>query len=116
MQIPISLFTVENRKVETTALINCGAKGASFIDKDFVEQENISLQELPTPVTIANVDRSENQGGTMTHYAKVTVEVKGRATKVVLLVTSLGYETVILGYLWLRKENPDIDWRKQTLT
>ena len=69
MQIPISLFTVENRKVETTALIDCGAKGASLIDQEFVAQENIPLQELPTPIVIANVDGSENQGGTMVYYA-----------------------------------------------
>jgi len=29
---------------------------------------------------------------------------------------SLGQETVLLGYPWLRQENPDINWRTQMLT
>ena len=45
----------------------------------------------------------------------VPIEVKGRIKQILLLVTSLGRETVMLGYLWLKKENLNIDWEKQTL-
>jgi len=32
------------------------------------------------------------------------------------LVTTLGGEEIILGLLWLQKENPDIDWERNTMT
>jgi len=32
------------------------------------------------------------------------------------LVTGLGKQEIILGLPWLKEENPDINWRKGTLT
>ena len=39
MKIPISLHLPQERKVETQALIDSGARGSSFIDKNFVKKE-----------------------------------------------------------------------------
>ena len=114
MKIQVVL-TFENWKVETLALIDCGAKGASYIERSFVEREGIPLRKLLKPIPILNVDGTKNKGGSIREYVDVEVEVRGRTRRVPLLVTSLGQETVILGYPWLRQENPNIDWKRQTL-
>jgi len=71
--------------------------------------------QLKKKIPVKNVDGTPNIGGAIQEYTDVCVEVQGKATRLQLLVTSLGNETVILGYPWLRQENPDINWKKQTL-
>jgi hypothetical protein len=61
------------------------------------------------------VDGTRNKAGTITHFVELPTLIEGRTMKVAYLVTSLGQETVILGYPWLKKENPNIDWDKKTL-
>lgn len=97
-------------------LIDSGAKGASYIDKRFTKKENIPLHKLRKATSILNVNGMLNQGGSIEKYAKVTVLVQGQTSSVPLLVMTLGQETVILGYPWLRQENLIIDWRAQTIT
>ena len=71
-------------------------------------QNESSSKSLPPHST-------KNQAGDITTHVDVPVEIKGRIKRISLLVTSLGRETVMLGYPWLKKENPNIDWEKQTL-
>src|SRR3982074_331116 len=105
MKIPIQIMLTNNRKVETIALIDSGAKGASFIDRDFAAKQKIPLKRLTKDIPILNADGTENRGGDICEYVKVTLEVEKRSCGILLLATSLGRETVILGYPWLQQEN-----------
>jgi hypothetical protein len=51
----------------------------------------------------------------MNDYVQAHIVVNKRTCQIPLLVALLGRETVILGYPWLRQENPDINWEKQML-
>ena len=84
------VITFGNRKVETLALIDCGAKGASYIDKSFAKQENIPLESLKKTIPILNVDGTNNKGGDIRQYADVHIEVRGRTRHVHLLAMSTG--------------------------
>ena len=116
MKIQISLITIDNRKVETIALIDSGAKGANYISRSFAIRKKIPLKILKKSIPILNVDGTENEGGHIREYAQVEMKIQDQSCESRLLVTSLGQETVILGYPWLRQENPDINWKSQTLT
>ena len=109
-------FLVGHQKVETKALIDSGAKGASFINSKFVQENQIPTKRLSRPIPIQNVDGTVNKAGEIERYLKVSMEVYGKTCEVTLLETSLGQETVILGYPWLRQENPNIDWKQHKLT
>ena len=39
------------------------------------------------------------------------MKINGRRTTTKLLVTGLGKERIILGFPWLNKENPSINWQ-----
>ena len=78
-------------------------------------KNHIPSKPLDRPIPVRNVDGTENQAGDITTHVDVPVEIKGRIKRIPLLVTSLGQETVMLGYPWLKKENPNIDWEKQIL-
>ena len=57
-----------------------------------------------------NVDGTENQSGSITHVVNTVLRYRGHSERAYLAVTSLGKSSVILGYTWLRKHNPEVDW------
>lgn len=83
--------------------------------ESFAKNNNTPLIQLKKEIPVKNVDGTENCSRSIQRYTDVNVEVQGKVKRLRLLVTSLGNKTVILGYLWLRQENPDINWKKQTL-
>ena len=115
MKLSISLYD-NDRTVETLALIDSGAKGGNFIDQKFLNTHHIPYWWLKKGISVRNADGTSNQNGTIQKYVETTIEIEGRVCQTILLVTSLGQETVILGYPWLKRENPSIDWEQQTLT
>ena len=89
MKIQIFVIT-KKRKVENQALIDCGAKGASYISRTFATRSKIPLIPLRKTIPVLNVDGTENQDGAIHEYVDVLIEVKGRERRLSLLVTSLG--------------------------
>lgn len=81
MKIKISLTTTDGKKVETHALIDCGAKGANFVDQHFVKINKIPLYSLNRKIPVNNVDGTENKNGSISEYADVQLEMQGRAWK-----------------------------------
>jgi hypothetical protein len=109
--IPITLR--ENKKdrepVELEALLDSGA-GGLFIDATFAKQNEFTLHDLPEPLNAYNVDGTLNKKGTVTSYVKADLTIGERIKKTCLYVTGLGRQKVILGFPWLRDENPNINW------
>ena len=111
LRLPIKL-KVRNRIVETKALLDSGAEGV-FIDKTLAREQWIQTRPLHHRITAKNVDDTINQGGAITHYANVDLQIGKKQTKEQLLVANLGSNHVILGLSWLQHHNPRIDWRKR---
>ncbi|EGO30303.1 hypothetical protein SERLADRAFT_338827, partial [Serpula lacrymans var. lacrymans S7.9] len=64
-------------------------------------------------IPVYNVDGTLNAGGCiwkMTHYTYQQIEAGGRNAMCKCLITRLGGEDILLGYPWLHKVNPTIDW------
>jgi hypothetical protein len=57
-----------------------------------------------------NVDGTENKRGRITSFVDLSMTINRRTMDTQLLVTGLGKQKVILGFLWLAQENPDINW------
>jgi hypothetical protein len=109
--IPITLR--ENKKdrkpVELEALLDSGA-GGLFIDETFAKQNEFTLNDLSEHLNAYNVDGTLNKKGTVTSYVKADLHINERIRPIQLYVTGLGRQKVILGFPWLRDENPDINW------
>ena len=56
------------------------------------------------------MDGTKNSSRNITHSADIIIDYQGHREKVTGEVTDLGKNQVILGYMWLKKHNPDIDW------
>jgi len=96
--------------VDVKALLDSGATGM-FIDKKFAEGNRIAMRLLDKPICVYNVDGTLNQGGSITHEVTLMLSHKGHKEKAVFEVCDLGKSTVIIGYTWLQKHNPTIDWK-----
>jgi hypothetical protein len=97
-----------------TALLDSGAT-ENFISFRTWKRLGIGQQELDTPITVHNVDGTENKTGKIMHYCWLRVLYGGKQKLQKFFLTSLGRDRMILGYPFLREFNPRIDWTEGTL-
>ena len=107
LSIPFKTVTRE-KNVKTQAMINCGAGGV-FIDQNFTK--NFKQRKLDCPLTAKNVDGTINKKGTIKNYVDLEFKIDSRRFKEQFYVTGLGKQKIILGFPWLQKHNPKIDWK-----
>jgi hypothetical protein len=62
------------------------------------------------------VNGTPNKRGTITKYTWLDLMINGQTQTHNLLVTGLGKQKIILGYLWFKQTNLDINWKECTLT
>jgi len=70
-------------------------------------------EKLRTPLIVRNADDSINVKGKITHKVLLAMKTNGHQEVVTFYVSDLGHDDIILGYTWLRKHNPRMDWRTQ---
>ena len=110
LSIPISIETEDNIIIETLGLIDSGA-GEQFIDQDYADKIGLKTQPLAKPLLAQNIDGMKNKLGQITSFVKLKLRINGKDNKTRLLVTGLGKQEIILGFLWLNKHNPEINWK-----
>ena len=96
------------------ALLDSGAN-ATFINTLVTERLGLPLEPLASPIHIFNVDGSCNLAGNVTHTTTITMEYLGHCKELRVEVMNLGKNSLILGYMWLKKHNPMIDWQMGTM-
>jgi hypothetical protein len=110
ISIPIN---IGSSKQTVKTLIESGA-GGLFIDQNYTK--NFDINYLDEPVKAYNVDRTENKWGMINAYVNLEFSLGERKFKERFYVTGLGKQRVILGFPWLHKYNPIIDWKKGEVT
>ena len=66
-----------HKTVKTEALIDSGAAG-NFIDFNYAKRNDLSLVPLEKPITVYNVDGTENKKGTIHFKVDLPLEINGR--------------------------------------
>ena len=111
LSIPIQISgKTEKETIETLALINSGA-GGEFIDQNYARNSGLDLHQLEKPLKVFNVDGTSNKRGTIKYFVQFDIMVNGRQEKIKLLMTGLGKQRIILGFPWLNRHNPEINWQ-----
>jgi hypothetical protein len=103
-------FRTSQSKADESALIDSGATD-NFIDEDTWKRLGIGRKELARPVTVHNVDGTENKQGKITHYCWLCIIKGEKHTLQRFYITSLGKDRIILGYPFLYDFNPKINWK-----
>jgi hypothetical protein len=70
-----------------------------------------SVLPLDQPLKALNVDGTENKRGRITSFVRLEVTLDGKTMDIQFLVTGLGKQKILLGFPWLNKHNPDINWK-----
>jgi hypothetical protein len=109
--IPTHLKTTDTlEEASTEAMVDTGATG-DFIDRDFVENAKLPTRKLSQPIPVYNVDGTPNEAGSIDRVVDVIMTYKGHSERILLAVTRLGKQSMILGFTWLKKHNPEISFR-----
>ena len=109
-KIPVILW-VYGKKVQTKALVDLEAT-MNFINSVVVENNNLVTYKLANLYHIINADGTPNKVGQITKYVQAYVEIELYKMIQHLFVTNLGNKKMMIGYSYLYKHNPNIDWQK----
>jgi len=97
-------------ETSTEAMVDTGATG-DFIDQDFVTREKLPTRKLSQLILVYNVDGTLNKAGGIHEVVDVIMTYERHSERILLAVTRLGKQSMILGFTWLDKHNPEIDFR-----
>ena len=116
LTIKAQLEELDNHsRVSTTILVDCGAT-AEFMNEAYVRAHNFRTRQLAHPIPVYNVDGSPNEAGSIREEVDLIVRLGDHSERITFAVCGLGKTDAILGFTWLRKHNPDIDWSKGTVS
>ena len=104
-----------HRRLDSHALVDCGASGFSFIDWEFARQHNLTQYTLKEPRWLEVLDGRPIDSGDITHMVKMHLDINGHQERLTAFVTKLGYYPLVLGLPWLRYHDPRIDWEEDTI-
>ena len=107
--VPVTVWNY-GKKVQLNALVDSGATN-TFINKQVIKSNKLSPDKLAIPITVTNVDGTENYAGQVTHMLKAYLEIGSHKSQEVALIADLGEKDMIIGYDFLTKHNPDINWK-----
>jgi len=111
LSIPLKISgKTEDETVETLALIDSG-DGGIFINQNYARNSGLEIQQLEKPLKVFNVDGTSNKRGTIKYFIQLDITINGQQENVKFLMTGLGKQRIILGFPWLNKHNPEINWK-----
>ncbi|OCB91657.1 hypothetical protein A7U60_g1078 [Sanghuangporus baumii] len=96
--------------IDAHALIDSGCTG-SCIDEGFVKRYGFLTRRYIRPRPVFNADGTSNKGGLIKGYVMVWMFFGKHEEEIRLAVTSLASSNIFLGYDWLQKHNPEINWK-----
>ena len=117
-KINLSATIMHNKKdktIEMKPLLDCGARGI-FMYQNFTWKHGIKTTKLDKPITAQNVDGTLNKKGTITYFANLKIKIDRKTSEERFYITGLGDQKIILGFPWLKKHNPQIDWKTGNIT
>ena len=110
LHLPLEIESTDDAvRLSVSGLLDCGAT-SEFIDSEYVAENKIPIHRLSHPIPVFNVDGTPNEAGSIREVADVILSYKGHSERVVFAVTSLGKQKLILGFSWLQRHNPEINW------
>ena len=113
MKADITLQT-STKRVVIPALIDSGAT-ENCISKKLIQSYKLPKHSLNKPRLLRNADNSLNLSGPITHAVTLELQYAGKPQAYDFLVTDIGDDDIILGYPFLEKSNPPMDWTTGTL-
>ena len=113
MNLPFQFYTV-HQVTNEKALLDSGAM-ENFLNEQVWKTLNIRCFKLKRPLTVHNMDGTENCQGKITHCCWLKIHYQNQTSRMHFFLTNLGKDRFILGYPFLFAFNPEVDWRAAKL-
>ena len=113
MKVLIMIKTSYNT-AKVPRLVDSGATD-NFIHPRTVRQLCLGTSLLDKPKKLFNVDDTQNKAGSVTRYVNLSVTTNQKERQMQCLVSDIGRENLILGYLWLAAFEPCFKWKEGVL-
>jgi hypothetical protein len=75
----------------------------------------LQIHKLRIPKLILTVDGSEHKQGKLMEYTDLVLKLGEQQRKQRFYIVTLGYNRAILGFPFLNKFNPNINWAKNKI-
>jgi hypothetical protein len=96
------------------AMINSGCTHTCINEKTVIRKD-IPQVKLPRPITCTNSDGTISGNKPITDFVKVKMEINGHQENIDTVITHLDSTDIFVGYDWLTKHNPTINWETGTI-
>jgi hypothetical protein len=88
---------IGDKLIDTHTLIDCGATGIAFIDKDFVRHHQLEERKLKESRELEVIGGRPIESGIITPMAKLDLGIREHQEKLLVFVTKLGHYPIVLG-------------------
>jgi hypothetical protein len=109
-------LSVNGQTIATHALIDSGATGIAFIDKNFARHHQLPLVPLPNPRSLEVIDGRPISSGDITHTTTVNLWINKHQEELPMFVTQLGHYPIVLSIPWMDFHDINIRFRSRTVT
>ena len=113
-EIKATLETPLGETLNVIILLDFGCTGTT-ITKRFAKEKGLKIYKLPVPISVYNADGSINSAGSIQEFAIVEMRIRDHSEQIAMAMSNLSTHPIFLGYDWLRKHNPQINWKAKTL-
>ena len=104
--------TKNRKKLKVKALVDsrCTYTG---IDEQLVKDKRIQMKLINFSFEVFNADRTKN--GEVTRMVPLEIKINGHKEQLEVAVIDLDGTDMFLGYDWLIKHNPEVNWKNGTI-
>ena len=113
-EIKATLESPSGETLDVITLLDSGCTRTT-IDERFAKEKGLKTYKLPVPIPVYNADGSINSTGSIREFAIVKMRIGDHSEQITMAMSNLSTHPIFLGYNWLRKHNPQIDWKAKTL-
>ena len=75
--------------------------------------KGINTRSISCPIPVYNVDSFPNEAGQISEVVDVVLRYKTHSERTLFTVSSLGRQSMILSYTWLKDHNPEVNWQTE---
>ena len=104
--------TKNNKKLKLKALVDSRCTHTE-IDEQLVKDRRIQTKPINFSFKVFNADGTKN--GEVIKMAPLEVEINRHKEQLEAAVTDLNGTDIFLGYNWLVKHNPEVNWKNGTI-
>ena len=96
--LPVEIGTMDTSELYSVKVLLDSRTTGSFIDRDFVHSKGINTWTLSHNILVFNIDGSPNEAGQISEVVDILLCYKTHSKRMLLTVSSLGKQSLILGY------------------